>query len=190
MEPSAREPTPTANAVAAAAQALDRVASFLRRFSRRVAVLAVAGLVGGAAIGVVAVSETPAENRLAVAIILGVVLAIPPVVLGLFAIAVRALVQLPQRIRESPEAVRGHADDLATRARAVGEARSAGRIRTLAAVVRLVRTAGSTRDLLGSILPGAFLFNPARLLGTALAAAGAIVEVVLGAIAIVWLLVA
>jgi hypothetical protein len=176
--------------VVRAVQAMDRISSFLRRFSRRVAILAVAGLVGGATIGVAVVRETPADNRLIVAVILGVVLALPPIVLGTFALAVRALVHFPQHVRESPVAVRAHAEDLGRRAREVADARSGGRLRTLVAVVRLVRTAGSPRDLVGSILPGAFLLNPARLLGTVLAAAGALVEVILGAVALGWLLLA
>jgi hypothetical protein len=171
-------------------QALDRISSFLRWFSRRVAILAIAGLVGGAAIGVAVVRGVSAGDRLTVALILGVVLALPPIVLGTFVLAVRALSQLPQRLSGSPDAVRAHADDLGRRAREVADARSRGRVRTLVAVVRLVRTAGSSRDLVGSILPGAFLLNPARLLGTVLAGVGALVEVVLGAIALGWLLLA
>ena len=190
MEPPPQQPSTREGAVVRAVQAMDRISSFLRRFSRRVAVLAVAGLIGGAAIGVAVVSETPAENRLTIAVVLGILLAIPPVVLGMFAFAVRALVQIPQRIRESPEVVRGHAEDLSRRAREVADARSGGRLLTFMAVARLVRSAGSSRDLLTSLVPGALLLSPARLIGTALAAAGALVEVVLGAIALVWLLVA
>jgi hypothetical protein len=177
-------------AVVRAVQALDRISSFLRRFSRRVAILAIAGLVGGAAIGVAVVREVPADNRLTVAVILGVVLALPPIVLGTFALAVRAIAQLPERLRESPDAVRAHAEDLGRRAREVADARSGGRLRTLVAVLRLVRTAGSSRDLVGSILPGAFLLSPARLLATVLAGVGALAEVVLGAIALGWLMLA
>jgi hypothetical protein len=190
METSPQQPLAQDTAVVRAVQAVDRISSFLARFSRRVAILAIAALVGGAAIGVAVVSEVPADNRLAVALVLGIVLAIPPVLLGMFAIAVRALTHLPERIRESPEVLRAHADEFAQRARAVGEARSGGRLRTLAAVVRLVRTAGSSREMLSSIVPGVVLLNPARLFGTALAAVGALVEVVLGVVALVWLLAA
>ncbi len=189
MEPP-RTPPARDVAVVRAVQALDRISSFLRRFSRRVAILAIAGLVGGAAIGVAVVREVSAGNRLTVAVILGVVLALPPIVLGTFVLAVRALTQLPQRLRESPDAVRAHAEDLGWRAREVADARSRGRLRTLVAVVRLVRTAGQSRGLVGSILPGAFLLSPARLLGTVLAGVGAIAEVVLGAIVLVWLMLA
>ena len=190
MESPTTQPPERDGALVQAAQALDRISSFLRRFSRRVAVLAVAGLVGGTAIGVAVVREASGDNRLTLAVILGVVLALPPIMLGSFALALRALAHLPQRIRESPEAVRAHAEDLGRRAREVADARSDGRLRTLLAVLRLARTAGSSRDLVGSILPGAFVLNPARLLGTLLAGVGAFVEIVLGAIALGWLLLA
>ena len=194
QSPTPRAPTPQSpareGAVVRAVQAMDRISTFLRRFSRRVAILAVAGLIGGAAIGVAVVRRTPVDNRLTVAVVLGVVLALPPIVLGTFALAVRTLVHLPQRVRGSPEAVRAHAEDLGRRAREVADARTGGRLRTLVAVVRLVRSAGSSRDVASSILPGALLLNPARLLGTGLAAAGAVVEVIVGAIALGWLLLA
>jgi hypothetical protein len=175
--------------VVRAVHALDRISSFLRRFSNRVAVLAVAALVGGAAIGVAAAREASPDKRLTVAVILGVVLALPPIVLGTFALAVRALTQLPQRVRESSDVVRDHAEDLGRRAREVADAQSAGRLRKLVAVLLLVRTAGSAPDMIGSFLPGGFLLSPTRLLGTLLAGVGAVIEVVLGAIALGWLLV-
>src|SRR3954465_689832 len=124
--PHSSTPPPSVGDGAAvrAVQAMDRISSFLRRFSRRVAILAVAAVAGGAAIGVAVVRETPADNRLTVAVILGVLLALPPIVLGTFALAVRALAHFPQRVRESPDAVRSHAEDLGRRAREVADSRS------------------------------------------------------------------
>jgi hypothetical protein len=187
MKPPTQQPLPAARAAAWAAQAIDRISSFLRRVSRIVTILAAMGLVGGAALWWVVSREAGDEQRLAVSVAVGIVLLVPPVVLGLFAAAVRAIVALPQRLRESPQAVREHADELGRGARAVAEARSAGPLRTLVAVVRLVRTAGSSRELLGSLIPGALLLNPARLILTALAGVAALVEIVLGAAALVWL---
>jgi hypothetical protein len=182
------DPTPTT--AARAAQALDRIASFLRRMRRRVLILAVAGLAGGAAIWWVVFQEAEGDARLTALVLVGLALLAPAVALLPFALAVGGLVDLPQRLRESPEALRSNADEIVSRARAVGEAQSRGPIRRSMAVVRLIRSASSTRGLVGDVLPGAALLSPWMWLWTPLAAFGAVVEVVVGAIALAWLLLA
>jgi hypothetical protein len=181
---------PTTGAATKAAQALDRIASFLRRMRRRVLVLAVAGLAGGAAIWWVVFQEAEGDARLTALILVGLALMVPAVALVPFARAIRGLVDLPQRVRESPEALRSNADEIVSQARAVGEAESRGPIRRSMAVIRLIRSASSTRGLVSDVLPGGALLSPWMWLWTSLAALGAVVEIVVGALALAWLLLA
>jgi hypothetical protein len=112
---------------------------------------------------------------------------VPPLLLGRFAWALRAITELPARLRSSPEVVRSNLDDLGRRARGVAEARPRGRVRTIAATLGLVRSAASSRELLRTIVPGALLLSPAALVATAFAALAAVAEIAIGLLGVLWI---
>jgi hypothetical protein len=181
--------TAPSRAAVRASQAIDRIAGFLRRASAWVTVLAVAALVGAAVVCLAVWREVgPGDDRLGTVLVVGGVAAIPPFLLGRFAWALRALVELPGRLRSSPEVARSSLDDLGLRARAVADAGERGPVRRVLATLRLVRSAASSRDLLRTIVPGAVLLSPAALMATAFAALAAVVEVVIGLLAVLWIL--
>jgi hypothetical protein len=129
----------------------------------------------------------PAEDRSAVALVVGaLLLAAPPVGLALFVLAVRAVLALPGRLRELPAAVGSRAGEIRRRAAEVGQSRtSLSRARR---TFGLLRAVSSSREVLEVLTPAAVLLRPWLLIAAPFAAAAAAVEILLGLVAVVWLL--
>jgi hypothetical protein len=180
--------TTPSRAAAFAGQAIDRIAGFLRRASRLVVLLAVGAVAGAVVICLLVWREAGADDRMTTVLVVGALAAIPPFLLGRFAWALRAITELPARLRSSPELVRSNLDDLGQRARGVAEARPRGTARTAAATFGLVRSAASSRELLRTVVPGALLLSPAALVATAFASLAAVAEILVGVFALLWLL--
>ena len=160
--------------------------SSLRRLSLRLAMFAlVAGtLVWLALLRLLAGSDDTALT-LAVS---GVAILLPAAVLVLFAIALAALRELPERIREAPAAVRQRATEIRRRA---GEARERrGLFGAIRSVVGLWRSVAAVRELADGLGAAALLVTPWMLVATGFAAAAALLEIVLVPIALVVLAVA
>lgn len=157
----------------------------VRRVARAALWLAGAALLGGAAVWSAVREALVADDaRVLVLVIVGLVLVAPPVVLGLFSFALRALADLPRRLREAPGEVRDRAAVIRRRASEVAEARSRGPFATLTGVVRLWWAAASSREMLEVLSPAALLLTPGLLAFTAVAAVAGVVEVLLGLVAL------
>lgn len=160
-----------------AAGVLDRVvpvAAALAKIARTFALLA-----AGAALVVAAYvlrDGAPAggEETVEVAIAL-VAAAFPPVVLTLFWLVLREVVQLPQRLRSLPETGRAQAAELG---RIAGDARArASWLRFPRLLWRFGFLAGAARETLTPWAPLLPLVSVPFLLATAAAFAGAVLEV-------------
>jgi hypothetical protein len=128
----------------------------------------------------------PPDDRSGVALVVAaVLLLVPPLLLALVVVAVRALLALPSRLREVPGAVGGRVAEVRRRAAAVSESRSAwGRAgRTFA----LLRAAVSSREVLEVLTPAAALLRPWLLVAAPFATAAAVVEILIGGVAVAWL---
>jgi hypothetical protein len=160
--------------VRAAASALERGAGAVVRQLRRLALVALA-----AAVPILLLLRRDGVEALDV-VVAAVVLA-PPAVLLLFAQGLRDLADLPARLRRLPGECRDRASELA---RLGGELRGA-RLRRLPLVLWRLRGAiGSARDVAGIALPLRAL-TPGFLALAALAAAGCVVVVLAGLVALV-----
>jgi hypothetical protein len=173
---------------ARAAAALERAGTFVLavagRAVRLAAVAAVAGLVAWWALYR---AIDPGDVRTGVLFVAGLLLAFPPVALGLFALAARTLVALPDRIRQIPGAVGDRAGEISRRAGRVAEARRRGVVRGLPALAGLWWSVASARDLLQFLSPAAVLLRSATLVAAAIALPAALLEILLGAVGLVWL---
>jgi hypothetical protein len=115
----------------------------------------------------------------------GLLLAAPPILLALFVLAVRAVLALPGRLRELPTAVGSRAAEIRRRATEVGQSRtSASRAR---GTFGLLRAVSSSREVLEVLTPAAALLRPWLLIAAPFAAAAAAVEILVGLVALVWL---
>jgi hypothetical protein len=101
--------------------------------------------------------------------------AVPPVLLYLLAEALRALAELPDKLRSAPREAQSHAAALSGLA---GEARNARLLRLPLVVWRAARVAGDARELIAPYAPALPLASPAFLGAAALAALAVPVEVV------------
>lgn len=166
-------------------QAIDRVVPVLRWLSRAATRLALTALTAGAVVWW-ALRQGLDEGQ-GFLVVTAVILLLPPALLGLFVVAVRTLISLPQRMREVPGAMRERAGDIRRRAGDVVEARRTGRGRTILAALRLVRSVASSRELLEILPAGAVLLTPGMLVATVVATVAALFEAALGVLALIWL---
>lgn len=123
----------------------------------------------------------PPDTEGRIELVVGSVLAaVPPLVLGAFWLAVREVAELPARLRTLPETSREHAAKLG---RLAGEARSRGSwIRVPRLLWRFGFLAASARENLTPWAPLLPLLSLPFLLATALAAAGALLEMLIAAV--------
>jgi hypothetical protein len=127
------------------------------------------------------------DLRTAILVVGAVILAFPPVALGLFAVAARTMAALPGRLSDAPGSLRERTGEISRRASALAEARRRGGLRALPALARLWWSVTSARDLLQVVGPGAVLLTPATLVAAIAAVPGALLEILLGVVGLVWL---
>ena len=123
----------------------------------------------------------PADTEGRIELVVGSVLAaVPPLVLGAFWLAVREVAELPARLRALPGTSREHAAELG---RLAGEARSRGSwLRVPRLLWRFGFLAASARENLTPWAPLLPLLSLPFLLATALAAGGALLEILIAAV--------
>jgi hypothetical protein len=174
-------PAPVVGALARASGALRGLAAGAIRLA---VVAALAGALGWWALfrGL-----DPGDLRTGILIVAGVLLAFPPVALGLFAFAARTLAALPDRIRGSSAALRERAGEISRRASALAEARRRGGPRSVPALARLWWSVSSAREVLQVAGPGVVLLTPAMLVAAIIAAPAALLEILLGVAGLIWL---
>jgi hypothetical protein len=131
-------------------------------------------LVAGAAALVIAVALL-GDGVSAVDLLGAALAAVPPLLLYAFSAAVRALAELPDKVRAVPADARGHAGTLVALGR---EARRARLLRLPLIVWRAGRVAGEARELLAPYAPALPLLSPVFLGASALAVLAVPVEVV------------
>ena len=125
----------------------------------------------------------PGERGDQVGAVVGIVLAaVPPVVLFLFSQALRALADLPARIRALPQTGRERAEKLNRLVHEADRARGRGRRRLPLTLWRLARAVGDSRELLAPHAAALPLLSAGFLAWTALAAAAALVEIAIAAV--------
>lgn len=159
----------------------------VRPFGRAAERLAVAAFVAGALVWWAASRAGGSPLGLAV---LGVILALPPLAVAAFAVAVRALVALPRKLREGRSALRGRAELIRDRAGEVVASRRRGPLQALRATVRLWWAVASSREVLEVLGPTTLLLSPATVVLAAIGAVAAAFEILGGAVALIWLAVA
>jgi hypothetical protein len=167
---------------------LDRAVAVLRSMARATLRLAAAALIGGLAVWwAVFQASDPGEDRTVLLVVLAIILAAPPTVLFLFAVALRTLIALPRRLREAPGAVGDRLGEIRRRMAELSEASRQGTLRALRSLFRLGWSIASSREVL-EVSPAVVLLTPGMLVATVFAAAGAVIEVVAGTIALLWLI--
>lgn len=164
--------------------AIDRASAFLQGVARSVFRLAGVALLGALAVWwALWRGLDPGDGRTSGLVIGGILLLAPPVILALFAVAVRALADVPRRVRGAPAAFRERAEEIRRR---VGDLRT-GRSRPLGSLFAIWRAGASWRELLEVVSPALVLLTPWMLVAAVLAAPIAVLEVVAGVIAAIWL---
>lgn len=178
---SARPPARPEEGPAKPGGGLARAVGALRRVARATLWLAAAALAGGVAVWW-ALREGLGgdEGRGVILTVAGLLLLAPPAILGLFAVALRALADMPRRLREAPGELGERAAHVRRRAAELAEARRRGPFAGLRAVARLWWAAASSREVLEVLSPAAVLLTPGLLAATAVAAVAAVIEVLLG----------
>lgn len=167
---------------------LDRAVSFLRGLARAVLRLGAAALVGGLAIWwAVLQGADPGENRTGILVVLAILLVAPPIILFLFVVAIRTLIALPQRIREAPGAVGDRLVEIRQRMARLSEARREGALPALRSLFRLGWSIATSREVV-ELSPAVVLLTPGMLVATVFATAAALLEILVGAGAVLWLL--
>jgi hypothetical protein len=173
------------------ASTLEHAQPFLRRLSRPVLRLAVLALAAGAVAWWGIGRAVPSgDARGPVLAVTAVLLLIPPVILFLFVLAVRALIGLPGRLRAVPGAVRGRLADIARHSGAMTAAGRGSALARLRSLFRLGWSVASSREVIEVLGPAAVLVTPWMLAASAVAAVAAVIEIVVGTVALVWLAVA
>jgi hypothetical protein len=166
---------------------LDRAVSFLRGLARAVIRLGAAALVGGLAIWWTVFQGTDPGERTGILVVLAILLVAPPLILFLFVVALRTLIGLPQRIRETPGAVGDRLAEIRQRMARLSEARREGALPALRSLFRLGWSIATSREVV-EVSPALVLLTPGMLVATVLAAAAALLEILVGAVAVLWLL--
>jgi hypothetical protein len=171
-----------------AAAALEGAGAFVRAVAERALRLAaVAAVAGAVAWWAIYWEVDPGDVRTAILVLAGLLLAFPPAALAVFGVAARTLASLPDRIRQTPGAAKDRAAEISRRAGSVAEARRRGLVRGLPAVAGLWWSVASARDVLQVLSPGAVLLRSSTLVAAAVALPAAVLEVVLGVAALLWL---
>jgi hypothetical protein len=166
---------------------LERATRVLRGLARATVRLAAASLIAGLAVWwAVFQGVDPGEDRTVLLVVLAILLLAPPVVLSLFALALRTLIGLPERLREAPEAVGDRLGEIRRRMAELSEASRQGTVRAFRSLFRLGWSIASSREVL-EVSPAVVLLTPGMLVATVFAAAGAVVEILVGAVALLWL---
>ena len=170
--------------------ALDRATGFLLWLSGRILRLAVLALTGGAVVWWAVLVSVPEADRVVLLTVIGILLVVPPLILGLFGLAVRGLAGLPGRLREAPGQARERIAEARRRLAEMGVVRRRGLISGLGALARLGWSLRSSREVLEVAGPAAVFLTPGMLAATVVALIAALAEVVAGVVALVWLAVA
>jgi hypothetical protein len=170
------------------AAALEQAAAFVLAVAgkaiRLAAIAAGAGLVAWWALFQ---AIDPGDFRAGVLFVAGLLLAFPPVALGLFAVAARTMAGLPDRIRQIPGTVGDRAGEIYRRVGQLAEARRRGLVQGMPAMARLWWSVASARDVLQVLSPAAVLLRSATLIAAAIALPAALLEILLGVVGLVWL---
>jgi hypothetical protein len=182
MEPDPRRPESRPGIPVTRRTVLDRALAVVRLFARATARLAIAALVGGTLIWA-AVFQAAESDSVPLLVIVGVLVLVPPAILFLAVLALRALEALPRRLREAPGTLQARLAEVRGRMAEVGEARRRGLFSALRSLFRLGWSVASSRELL-ELSPALALLTPGMLVATLLAAGAAVIEVVAGAIAL------
>jgi hypothetical protein len=176
-------------AIRTALESLRRAVPVVEGVARSITVYALVVLAAGAALWLAIFDRgATGPGRPATLLVWGLVLAFPPVVLLTVGLALRLLAGLPDRLATVPDRARHHASSLGHLASEARHVRGRGWLRSGWSVIRLWRTAASSKDLIEIAAPVAFLFSPLTLLLAILAAVLGIVEILAGGIALLWLL--
>jgi hypothetical protein len=178
------------SAVRTAIDTLRRAVPIIDGMARAIMMYAFVTLTAGAAIWLAILDGgTTGPGRPITLLVWAIVLAFPPATLVTVALALRLLARLPDRLVELPDRTREHMSSLGRLAGQARQVRGRGWLRSGWSVIRLWRTAAASRDLVEIAAPVAFLFSPMTLFVAFIAAVGGMVEILGGAIAIIWLLV-
>lgn len=173
-----------------AREAVRRLVPAVTRFARALRLLALAALVSGAAVwwGLQA-RVVAGTGREAALVLWALVLLAPPALLVVVSFAVLQILKIPARLASIPSQAGERADEvrrLASEARGV---RRRGWLRSGISVLRLWRRAAASKEIVDIAGPVAFVFNLWTLALTVLAAVAAVVEIIVAAGMLVWLLV-
>jgi len=156
--------------------------------ARAITGYALVTLAAGAAIWLAILDRgATGAGRPAALLVWAIVLAFPPATLLTVAGALRLLARLPDRLAELPDRTSEHMSSLGRLAGEARQVRGRGWLRSGWSVIRLWRTAAASRDVIEIAAPVAFLFSPTTLFVAFIAAAAGMVEILGGAIAIIWL---
>jgi hypothetical protein len=177
-ESSARERT-VAGAV------LGRALAILARLARLAERLALLAALGGLAVWLLVLREAGDEGA-GVLIVVALLLLGPPAILVMFVIGVRGLMALPGRLRDTPAAVGTRANEIRRRTTELGEARRRGLLPALSSLLRLSWAVTSSREVMQ--LAPAVLLRPWLVIASVAAGLAALLEIVLGAVALIALL--
>jgi hypothetical protein len=159
----------------------------VRRVARETTRLALLAAAGGAVVWELVASRLAGPERLGRLVLAAALLAIPPGILLLVGFALRQLASIPYRLAALPDQARSHADEIGKLAQEARRVRQRGWLRSALSVLRLWRTTAESRELLQGAAPVAFLFSPWTWVAAPLSAAAAVLEIVAGAVALVWL---
>ena len=176
--PMMREPSP----------AEERAVRFLRGLGRATIRLAAFAAIAGLVSWIALLRALSGDEATGVLVVTAVLVLTPPAILLLFAFALRALRMIPQRLREAPGTLRDRAGEIRRAAGEIGSRRR-GFLARLRPVARLWRTVSSSRELVDEIAPAAMLLSPWMLGAAATSAVAAVVEILVGAVALVLLVV-
>jgi hypothetical protein len=174
-----------------AANVLERLVALAAGAARATRIYALVAAVAAAVIAVFLFRDgVPAdEGELVARIVVVAAAAVPPILLLLFAAAVKALADLPRRIRGVPREAGERAEELRRlRERATTARGRTGLLRLPLTLWQLVRLGGSSRELLTPYAGVVTLLRLPFLGWTLAAAAAAAVEIVIAAVLLLALL--
>jgi hypothetical protein len=176
--------TAGSRSVDALLRVLDRVvppAAAASRAFRRYALVAAGA--AGVIVVYLLVRETPGSGgEWIAALVATALLSAPPVILFLFSEALRALAELPDRLRAMPATGREHADELGRLAGKARNARGRGFLGLPLIAWRVTRLTASSRELLLPHAPLLPLVSPFFLLVTLAASVAALAEITVAAL--------
>jgi hypothetical protein len=176
---------PSARELAATGTVLARALAILAALARLAERLALLAALGGLALWLLVLRET--DEGAAVLVVVALLLLVPPGILVVFVIGVRGLMALPGRLRDTPEAAVSRAGEIRRRTADLSASRRNGLPATIRALLRLSWAVTSSRDVIQ--LAPAMLLRPWLVVASVFAALGAVLEIVIGAVALIVLLV-